>query len=66
MLSLVHEPSSTKVELTTWLRPADINPSHESQVRRVAEETAQAIQAAGLVAEITFTEHWRTPSPKRA
>lgn len=66
MLSLVHEPSSTEVELTTWLRPADINPSHESQVRRVAEETAQAIQAAGLVAEITFTEHWRTPSPKRA
>lgn len=66
MLSLVHAPSSTEVELTSWLRPADINPSHESQVRRVAEETAQAIQAAGLVAEITFTEHWRTPSPKKA
>jgi hypothetical protein len=65
MLSLVHAPSSTEVELTSWLQPADINPSHESQVRRVAEETAQAIQAAGLVAEITFTEHWRTPSPKK-
>ena len=65
MLSLVHAPSSTEVELTSWIQPADINPSHESQVRRVAEETAQAIQAAGLVAEITFTEHWRTPSPKK-
>jgi len=65
MLSLVHAPSSTEVELTSWLQPADINPSHESQVRRVAEETALAIQAAGLVAEITFTEHWRPPSPKK-
>ena len=66
MLSLVHVPSTTEVELTSWLQPADINPSHESQVRRVAEETALAIQAAGLVAEITFTEHWRPPSPKKA
>lgn len=66
MLSLVHAPSSTEMELTTWLRPADINPSQESQVRGVAEETAQAIQAAGLVAEITFAEHWRPPSPKKA
>lgn len=61
MLCIVHGPSATEVDLTDWLQPKHIDPSSGINVRREAEECAQAIKGANLVAEINFTEHWRAP-----
>ena len=58
MLCLVHVPSATEWDLTSWLQPREINPSCGSAIRREAEVIAQAMMDAGLVAEVDFTEHW--------
>ena len=61
MLCLVHVPSATEWELTSWLQPRQINPSNGSTIRREAEVIAQAMKDAGLIAEVAFTEHWAKP-----
>ena len=58
MLCLVHVPSATERDLTSWLQPREINPSYGSAIRREAEVIAQAMMDAGLIAEVAFTEHW--------
>lgn len=58
MLCLVHVPSATEWDLTSWLQPREINPSYGSAIRREAEVIAQAMMDAGLIAEVAFTEHW--------
>jgi hypothetical protein len=58
MLCLVHVPSATERDLTSWLQPREINPCYGSAIRREAEVIAQAMMDAGLIAEVAFTEHW--------
>jgi hypothetical protein len=58
MLCLVHLPSATEWELTPSTQPREINPCYGSAIRREAENIAQAMKDAGLVAEVVFTEHW--------